>query len=114
MWKELIQSLTTECEFYPRVTPADIVKAEFLLHIPLPHELKSLLNESNGVHGEYGLGLVWPIERITQDNLEFRRTPSFKELYMPFDSLLFFADAGNGDQFAFIILDGLIRRHDIW
>jgi hypothetical protein len=34
----------------------------------------------------------------------------FKELYMPFDCLLFFADAGNGDQFGYPICDGVIRR----
>ncbi|MDQ4123150.1 MAG: SMI1/KNR4 family protein [Acidobacteriota bacterium] len=33
---------------------------------------------------------------------------------MPFDSLLFFADAGNGDQFAFRILKGEIRRNDVF
>ena len=30
---------------------------------------------------------------------------------MPFDHLLFFADAGNGDQFAFpIVADGVVRQ----
>jgi len=33
---------------------------------------------------------------------------------MPFDCLLFFADAGNGDQFAFAILNGESRRDDIF
>ena len=80
----------------------------------MPDELKALLSESNGVHGEYELGLIWPIERIVKDNLEFRQTPVFRDLYMPFDPLLFFADAGNGDQFAFAILDGEIRRSDIF
>ena len=31
-----------------------------------------------------------------------------------FDPLLFFADAGNGDQFAFVITAGKIRRPDIF
>ena len=35
----------------------------------------------------------------------FRRDPEFARLYMPFEPLLFFADAGNGDQFAFVIRD---------
>jgi SMI1 / KNR4 family (SUKH-1) len=34
----------------------------------------------------------------------FRANPEFARLYMPFD-LLFFADAGNGDQFAFVLRD---------
>lgn len=33
---------------------------------------------------------------------------------MPFDCLLFFADAGNGEQFAYSIQDGLIRKDDIY
>lgn len=55
--------------------------------------------------GEYGLGLVWPIERIQGDNLMLRSSPDFANLYMPFEPMLFVADAGNGDQFAFVIRD---------
>jgi hypothetical protein len=33
---------------------------------------------------------------------------------MPFDNLLFFADAGNGDQFAFPIQAGEVRRPDVF
>jgi hypothetical protein len=34
---------------------------------------------------------------------------------MPFDHLLFFGDAGNGDQFAFSIqADGAIHRPDVF
>ena len=77
-------------------------------------ELRSLLLESNGVTGEFGLGLIWPIERLEADNLEYRSNPEFRELYMPFDPLLFFADAGNGDQFAFSILAGEVRRPDVF
>jgi hypothetical protein len=33
---------------------------------------------------------------------------------MPFDALLFFGDAGNGDQFAYGILDGEVRMPDIF
>jgi hypothetical protein len=51
--------------------------------------------------GEYGLGVVWPVARIVNDNLRFRT--SFRDLYVPFDGILFFADAGNGDQFGFAV-----------
>lgn len=34
-------------------------------------------------------------------NLEFHTIAAFKELYMPFDCLLFFGDNGGGDQFAY-------------
>ena len=64
--------------------------------------------------GEYDLSLVWPLQRIIDDNLRFRADPEFKTLYMPFDCLLFFSDAGNGDQFAYAITGGDVRRPDIF
>ncbi len=70
-----------------------------MLGRPIPHELHDLLIETNGVEGEYGLGLVWSAERIGEDNAQFRTSPDFAELYMPFDGLVFFSDAGNGHQF---------------
>ncbi len=114
MWKELIQNRSDECKFYLPSAPDDVAAVERSLNVQLPDELKDLLSESNGIHGRHSLGLVWPIEQIIKDNLEFRQMPDFKELYMPFDSLLFFGDSGGGDQFAFAILDGVIRRSDIF
>lgn len=72
---------------------------------PLPAELRELLSETNGVEGEFGLGLVWRAERIASDNLHFRADPEFADLYTPFVGMVFFADAGNGDQF-FVSLSG--------
>jgi hypothetical protein len=80
----------------------------------LPQSLRELLAESNGVRGEYDLALVWPIKRIVADNRSFRESESFRTLYMPFDGLLFFADAGNGDQFSFAVAGGQVRRPDIF
>ena len=57
---------------------------------------------------------MWPLDRIINDNIEFRTTKAFSELYMPFDNLLFFGDAGNGDQFAYPITAGRIRRPDVF
>ncbi|MNG40245.1 hypothetical protein D3C84_1287410 [compost metagenome] len=34
--------------------------------------------------------------------------------YEPFDSLLFVADAGNGDLFGYSIVDGAIPKEDIY
>ena len=76
---------------------------EVLGHL-LPPDLRELLSETDGVFGPYEAGLVWPVNRIAEDNVRFRS--DFAELYMNFDSLLFFADAGNGDQFAFPVLPG--------
>ncbi|MBR7839654.1 SMI1/KNR4 family protein [Actinospica durhamensis] len=48
------------------------------------------------------MGLVWSIERIAAENLRLRRDADFASLYMPFDSLLFFGDAGNDDLFGLV------------
>lgn len=109
-----MQNLSPDFTFHSPATLDEIKKVESSLNVPLPEELKVLLQESDGVEGTYGLGLIWGVERIKQDNLNFRQFPVFKDLYMPFDHLLFFGDAGNGDQFAFSILNREIRKHDIF
>ena len=114
MWRELISKFSNNCEFNPPAAFFEILAVEEALGVTLPNELKGLLKETNGISDKYGSGLVWSCERIQRDNLEFRTIEDFKDLYMPFDSLLFFADAGNGDQFAFVVLNGEIRRNDIF
>jgi hypothetical protein len=113
-WREFVQSLTSDFTFHSSATLDEIEKVESSLGILFPDELKSLLQESDGIVGSYGSGLIWDVERIKKDNLNFRQFPDFKDLYMPFDHLLFFADAGNGDQFAFGILNRKIRNPDIF
>lgn len=102
MWRQRISELTDDAEFAAPATSAAVVEAQNRLGCELPGSLVELLLETDGVSGEYGLGLVWPLARIVEDNLMFRSNPDFVELYMPFGPLLFFADAGNGDHFAFV------------
>jgi len=111
---QTLQDLDPNVNLTSGVNQADMFACEQALGILLPDDLKSLLAASNGVVGEYGVSLVWPVHRITTDNLQFRSNADFAELYMPFDSLLFFGDAGNGDQFAFPIQAGAVRRPDIF
>src|SRR5262245_42598552 len=115
MWKVLLSSLYKEVTFHEYVAVYQLDQAELSLGLKLPDELRSILRETNGVEGQYGLGLLWPLERIVEDNLKFRSLEDFRHIYMPFDHLLFFADAGNGDQFAFPIdADGAIHRPDVF
>lgn len=102
MWLELIRELCPDCTFSEPATAESIKALEQALNISTPDDLKALLQVSNGVLGEYGLGLIWPVERIVKDNLLFR-SPRFAELYMSLHSLLLFADAGDGTKFAFSI-----------
>lgn len=113
-WREFLGSLTPDFTLHSPASSEEIEKAESSLEVLFPNELKSLLQESNGIEGSYALGLIWEVERITKDNLFFRQFSDYKDLYMPFDHLLFFADAGNGDQFAFAILNGKISKSDVY
>lgn len=113
-WRDLIAVLYADHEFRPHCSSSAIVSAESKLGQEFPDDLKALLLETNGVFGSYGLPLVWPLDRIVADNTDFRSRTDFVDLYMPFSSLLFFADAGNGDQFAFSILNDKIRKSDVF
>ena len=105
MWRERILGWTADAIFGGGASDAAIRACEAALDQPLPGDLAALLRESDGVQGEYGLGLIWPVQRIRTDNVAFRTDATFASLYMPFEPLLFFADAGNGDQFAFVVRD---------
>jgi hypothetical protein len=114
VWRELIQRLTPDCEFAPPATAAQLAAAERALGATLPADLRAILQEANGVTARHGLGLVWPAERIAADNLAFRSNAEFRELYMPFDHLLFLGDDGSGDQFAFRILAGGVQPDNVY
>lgn len=113
-WRTFIAQVAEKHEFFPPADPIAIAEAELALQVTLPDDLRQLLTETNGVRDGYGSDVIWPVQDIVKHNLEFRSSPDFAELYMPFEPLLFFADSGNGDQFAFIINTGAIRRDDIF
>jgi SMI1-KNR4 cell-wall len=106
MWTDLIASLPEPASLHEGATEASLRDAGRQLGQSLPAELASPLRESNGVEGEYGLGLVWPVGRIVKKYLALRGdgrlAQIYRPLFMPFEPLLFFADAGNGDMFAVV------------
>lgn len=89
-----------QAAFSPPASTGAIEACEVKLGHELPVQLRQLLAETNGIEGEYGLGLLWNTDRIADDNAQFRDDDHFRDLYMPFAGMVFFADAGNGDQFA--------------
>ncbi|CAM5389563.1 SMI1/KNR4 family protein [Streptomyces hirsutus] len=111
MWIEAVAALPGTTVFRPPASESSLLRCATVLGHPLPADLAALLRESNGVEGEYGAGLIWSAERIVSENRACRTDSGFAALYMPFDPLLFFADAGNGDLFA--LLSGL-RRPDVF
>ncbi|MFF1747569.1 SMI1/KNR4 family protein [Streptomyces mirabilis] len=111
MWTELVAALPGPIAFQPAASEASLRRCATVLRHPLPEDLAALLRESNGIEGEYGAGLIWPAERIVSENLTMREDAELATLYMPFDPLLFFADAGDGDLFALL---PTIRRPDVF
>ena len=114
MWREIILKLDPSATFYPGASDAQLTALEKAMGVAIPTELRQLLMESNGVHGQYELRLIWPIEEIIKQNSNLRLNPIFHETYMPFNNLLFFADAGNGEQFGFRIVQGRIKSPDVF
>lgn len=115
MWKEFFEDLNIDFTFEKGCSLESIIEAEKILGCEFSDKLKSILYESNGIeYGEWKDYIIWPLENILKENLEFRNTDIFKEIYMSFDGLLFFADAGNGDLFAYPIQNGKIDKEDIF
>jgi hypothetical protein len=114
-WRSLIEDLTEDAKFSPGASEGQISQAEKAIGIPLPEHLRSLLLESDGVRADYGFEVIWSCTELVERNLQFRRYEPFRELYMPFDNLLFIGRDCGGDQFAFSIMaNGEITKHDIY
>lgn len=118
MWLELIAAWAKTSDMplitAPPASPIAITALKRSLNVTLPAELKAFLQETDGLYSDYDIHLMWPVQRIEQENLWFRQEPTLKETCMPFDPLLFFADAGNGDQFAYAIVNGVVPHSRIY
>jgi SMI1 / KNR4 family (SUKH-1) len=114
-WKILVSKLIDDAEFGGPADEVRLAAVDGSGGVPLPPDLTDFLSEANGLTADYGSGVIWPVEDILRRNREFRSSPDFLGLYMPFDNLLFFGDDVGGDQFAFAIqADGRIHRRDIF
>jgi hypothetical protein len=114
MWTQLLEKSGQKHKTGVASDDKAIREAEKELGVSFPPELSGCLKECGEVHGSYSEALVWPVARIISDNISFRKNSDFKDLYMPFDCLLFFGDAGNGDQFAYPIQNKKIHRQDVF
>jgi hypothetical protein len=120
-WHELIERVVPpdKWEEYqitamgPPASPAVLADVEAALNVALPAELRSLLEEMNGVRDRFST-LILSAEDIQETNLAFRNNADYSELYMPFDCLLLFARSGTGDMFAYAVLAGVVRMPDIY
>lgn len=55
MWKDYFKGISKEYAFSSPAFGDEIAKVESLFHVTLPHELKEILLETNGVRAIYDL-----------------------------------------------------------
>jgi hypothetical protein len=114
MWRQLVESVASDCKFGPPASEAAMAELEAALGVALPAELRALWGEADGIRARYGEG-IWSVQEAIKRNREMRETAAFTELYMPFDHLLFFAEPMNGDMFFIPIqADGVIHNPGIF
>jgi hypothetical protein len=114
-WEQLVRRFDSDATFERPATPIQLRSVEQALRVHQPAELEEVLLEADGITGDYGSGVIWSVGEIEQRNRQFRTSLDFRDLYMPFDHLLFFGDDGAGDQFAFAIhADGRIHKQDVY
>lgn len=123
-WKEyILKSLIhldpeTSLEFGPPVSASALRELMEQLQLEaLPPSLVDFYLQTDGVE-EYLDGvktgaLIWPVARLLDENLSCRSVASSVSSDQGFDHLLFFADAGNGDLFGFIAVNGSFEHAPI-
>jgi hypothetical protein len=104
---------TEEIKLNPACSESDLSRLLTGLKIEIPSELTELLRDFNGLTVYHSLS-IWSIEEMIETNSEYWQEDFLPDLYMPFKPMFFFADAGNGDLFAYRILDGQIPYSDIY
>lgn len=114
MWKNYIHSISKEYNFRDPAAESEITQIKEELNVELPEKLIKLFDETNGVFDIYDFPLIWSAEQMIEENLFYRNDEEYKNIFMPFDHLLFFASAGNGDLFGYAILNGHIQKEDIY
>ncbi|WP_043932566.1 SMI1/KNR4 family protein [Bacillus sp. EB01] len=115
MWKEFVTSISKEYQLKEPATKFEIDQIIKELNVELPKELADLFSETNGVFDNWNCPLIWSTSQIVKDNLFFRNYEDYEDIYMPFDNLFFFSDAGNGDLFCYSITKkGTIEKNDIY
>ena len=111
---DLLSKIKENCRLNNSASDAGLLQLEADLNLNLPKELVDLLKETNGVSDKYGIELIWSTDKIFRQNTYFRTNDDFKKLYMSFENLLFFSDEGNGDLYAFVVLNNSINRDDVF
>ncbi|MBD3212418.1 MAG: SMI1/KNR4 family protein [Candidatus Lokiarchaeota archaeon] len=114
-WKNKISIISDEWKIIDPADPDLIVEIEQTFHIKLPEEFLNLYNATNGVKDQFSYDIIFPDKDLLKRNQEMRTNDGFKNLYMPFDHLLFIGEYGNGDLFGYpITMNREIKKRSIF
>jgi hypothetical protein len=113
-WREYVSALAPDVELNSPARPEEISDAEAQLGVAFPPPLRELWSQSNGLVSRYGFSFVWSTAEIVKRNVEMRTFPGFEDMFMPFDSLVFFGDEGSGDLYFLAICGGKIRDDTVF
>jgi len=106
---------------------------EQTLHIAMPAELREIYLETDGVslhpaffdevgEEECNLQILWTLDEIHRENLEFRNwAAGLESATLSFNNLLFFASLPNGDPIGFVVHNAeiiepqiIVMSHEDW
>ena len=116
MWRELITQLDTKSEIVLSAPVAEdqLIDVEQSLAIQFPDNLRGLLLETDGITDIFGVQIIWSIDWIKRNNLANRQDDLVANTFAQYGNLLFFADAGNGDEYAFLITKDKVEKGDVY
>ena len=106
MWREIIEEASDGCTFAEPAVDEDILAVERTTGTPMPSDLVDLLKECNGVETSFGDELVYSCQQMIEEYEVTRTDPIFRENFMPFDGLLFFARDCGGNLFGYSCASG--------
>ena len=87
----------------PGADSSQVRRLEQVAGAELPLDYANLLLGIGGLRGEHGEDIIWSAAQAVEENTTFRTEAAYRDLYMPFDSLLMIGENGGGDHFAFPI-----------
>lgn len=112
MWKNYISKIVEDAQFNEPITEKELSSIKEQLKIELPKPLIELYSETNGIKGPY-YSYIWSTEMLIKENLSVWNIEEFENYKKP-DNLLFFVDAGNGDLFGYLIVNGTVESEVIY
>ena|SRR5690348_3568311 len=114
VWQTLIRSYDPAAQCGTGAKSAGLAALEISFAGEVPPALVELLRTLDGAFDGQGSALCWCAERIRDENLRMRTSPLYRESYMPFDSLLFFAEEECGRRVGLAVIPGMITQPNVY